>query len=71
MCVVSHAVLPEPGERIRLRKSFRVTRRVLAASIGVTQKTVERWELGTSEPTGENRNDYAAILAAWAQSEKR
>lgn len=71
MCQISRAILPEPAERIRLRKSFHVTRRILAASIGVSQATIERWELGINEPTGENRDDYAAILAAWTQTERK
>lgn len=63
--------LPEPAERIRLRKLFRTTQREIAAHIGVTRQMVNRWERGHSEPSGENRERYAELLAAWARSESQ
>lgn len=62
--------LPEPAERVRLRKLFGVTQIMLATELGVSRKTIVRTEQGLTEPTGEFRNEYAAILSAWAQTEK-
>lgn len=62
--------LPAPAERVRLRKRFGVTQIILAAELGVSRKTIVRTEQGLTEPTGEFRNEYAAILAAWAQTER-
>ena len=62
--------LPEPAERVRLRKRFGVTQLILAASLGVSRKTIVRTEKGLTEPTGEFRIEYAAILARWAETEK-
>jgi DNA-binding transcriptional regulator YiaG len=63
--------LPIPGERTRLRKRFGVSQQTLANSLSVSRKTIARWETGISEPTGENRNQYAAILVAWSETEQR
>jgi DNA-binding XRE family transcriptional regulator len=62
--------LPEPAERVRLRKQFGVTQVMLAAELGVSRKTIIRTEQGFTEPTCEFRNKYAAILAAWAETER-
>jgi DNA-binding transcriptional regulator YiaG len=62
--------LPEPGERSRLRKVFGITQNHLARSLGVSRNTVIAWEYGRKEPTGENRENYRAILTAWAETEK-
>lgn len=64
-------ILPEPAERKRLREAFGITQVKLGASMGVDRKTIARWETGTSEPTGENREQYAAILTAWASNERK
>lgn len=61
--------LPEPSERIRLRLLFGATQADIASEIGVTRQMVNRWERGHSEPSGENRTRYAALLAAWAARE--
>jgi len=63
--------LPEPRERIRLRKLFAVTQTEVAAHIGVTRQMVNRWERGHSEPSGVNRARYAELLASWARSENK
>jgi DNA-binding transcriptional regulator YiaG len=68
---VSVPELPSPAERIRLRKLFGVSQARLAASMLIARKTIIRWEAGTAEPTGEKRNEYAAILSAWAETERR
>lgn len=67
---VSAAELPEPAERRRLRIAFGVSQARLAASLMVARKTIIRWEAGEAEPTGEKRNEYAAILAAWKETER-
>lgn len=61
------AALPEPAERIRLRKIFDVSQAELAQECAVTRKTVYAWEHGLSEPTGRKRARYAEILRVWAQ----
>lgn len=63
--------LPEPAERARLRKLFGVTQLFLAETLGVSRKTIVRTERGLTEPTGEFRNEYAAILNAWAETERK
>lgn len=63
--------LPEPGERVRLRKAFGISGAQLARSIGVSRQTLHAWERGDKEPTGDNREAYAAILSAWADTEKQ
>lgn len=65
------APLPEPRERIRLRKLFAVTQTEVAAHIGVTRQMVNRWERGHSEPANVNRTRYAELLASWASSENQ
>jgi DNA-binding XRE family transcriptional regulator len=62
--------LPLPSERLRLRQLFGVTQEELAKSVGVTRRTLGSWERGDSEPTGNNRADYAALLSAWAETER-
>lgn len=64
------AILPEPAERVRLRETFGVTQIALAASLHVSRKTISRWETGSTEPQGKNREEYAAILNAWTETEK-
>ncbi len=65
------APLPEPAERVRLRKLFAVTQSEVAAHIRVTRQMVNRYELGRSEPSGDNRTRYAKLLASWARSESQ
>lgn len=63
--------LPKPRERVRLRKRFGVTQAQLAGALKVTRQTVISWEAGDSEPAGERRQEYAAILSAWAATEQQ
>jgi DNA-binding XRE family transcriptional regulator len=63
--------LPPPRERARLRRVFGVTQQKLADAIGVSRKTVNEWERGTTEPSGSNRTEYAAVLAAWKETERQ
>lgn len=62
--------LPEPRERMRLRMAFGVTQAQIARELGVTRKSIYRWETGESEPTGTNRIEYARILDAWKRKER-
>jgi DNA-binding XRE family transcriptional regulator len=62
------APLPEPAERIRLRKLFGATQKDIAAEIGVTRQIVNRWEMGRSEPAGKNREAYSRLLTTWARN---
>jgi transcriptional regulator with XRE-family HTH domain len=63
------APLPEPAERARLRKLFAVTQLEVAKHIGVTRQMVNRYEQGHSEPSGEARARYAALLWTWMHTE--
>jgi DNA-binding XRE family transcriptional regulator len=56
--------LPPPIRRKRLREHFGVTQDEIAAEIGVTTRTIRRWE-SDSNPTGQVRIAYAAILKTW------
>lgn len=66
----SIARLPEATERVRLRNLFGVTQQTLAATLGVTRRTVHAWESGKSEPTGRNRERYAEMLTLWSKRER-
>ena len=63
------APLPSIAERIRLRTAFGVTQQALADALNVSRKTVNGWETGKGVPTGINRTKYAALLAAWQETE--
>jgi DNA-binding XRE family transcriptional regulator len=60
--------LPEPAERARLRNAFGATQTDVAEYVGVIRRTVYAWEHG-AEPTGEQREKYAELLATWARKE--
>lgn len=63
------ARLPEPAERVRLRKLYGATQLQVGAHIKVTRQMVNRYERGHSEPTGATRERYAELLASWARTE--
>lgn len=57
--------LPPASERAKLRKRFSLTQDQLAEAIGVTVRTLSRWETGTVEPKGSKGAEYAKLLLAW------
>jgi len=59
--------LPEPAERARLRQAFGITMQQLADALHVNRRTVYMWETGQGEPQGDNRDNYASVLYAWAE----
>ncbi|MET8979971.1 helix-turn-helix domain-containing protein [Streptomyces sp. NPDC004539] len=54
--------LPDPEERVRLRRAWCLTEGQLAQAFGVTAATVRSWESGRTSPTGARRAAYAAFL---------
>jgi DNA-binding XRE family transcriptional regulator len=56
--------LPPPPERKRLREAFGVTQTELAGELNVSRQMIVAYERG-SEPTGQTRIKYAAILKSW------
>jgi DNA-binding transcriptional regulator YiaG len=62
--------LPTAPERKRLRLAFGVTQDDLANSLGVTPRTVRRWENGM-DPTGQALTEYASLLARWGERTER
>ncbi|MFD5590685.1 helix-turn-helix domain-containing protein [Streptomyces griseorubiginosus] len=63
----TRAPLPDPGERVRLRRAWQLTHEQVAAAFGVTAATVRSWESGRTTPTGLRRAAYAAFLSGLAQ----
>lgn len=55
-------VLPAPTDRLRLRKALGIRQIDLARAVGVSAQTVWAWERGKSEPTGDHRRRYGALL---------
>ncbi|MGH3795160.1 MAG: helix-turn-helix transcriptional regulator [Pseudonocardiaceae bacterium] len=56
-------VLPVPAERRRLRVELGIQQRELAQELAVSVQTIWSWERGRSQPTGLNRERYAAALS--------
>ncbi|MER5751669.1 helix-turn-helix domain-containing protein [Streptomyces sp. NPDC002088] len=59
--------LPPPEECRRLREKASLTQDQVAARVGVTRKTVRAWEAGRTAPRGRKREEYAKVLAAFAE----
>ncbi|MCA1600096.1 MAG: helix-turn-helix domain-containing protein [Acidobacteria bacterium] len=60
-------VLPAPAERRRLRVTLGIQQQELAKELLVSVQTIWAWEQGRSEPTGVNRERYAAVLTQMQQ----
>ncbi|MFF3013537.1 helix-turn-helix domain-containing protein [Streptomyces sp. NPDC057939] len=60
-------LLPEPGERRRLREAWGLTPQQVALAFGVRPATVRSWESGRSTPTGKRREAYRRFLQGLAQ----
>jgi putative transcriptional regulator len=56
--------LPSPAQIKQLRKSLKLSQNRFAASLGVAQATVCRWELGYEKPSGPSTILLAAMLDA-------
>jgi predicted transcriptional regulator len=54
--------LPDPVERRRIRRLAGVSQAEIANAIGVTQRTIARWELGEVNPRGEHLAPYIELL---------
>ena len=54
--------LPAPRQRRGIRDSAGVTQRELAAVLGVSVMTLNRWERGLVRPRGSNAARYAELL---------
>lgn len=59
--------LPSPPERTKLRKDMMgLTLREAASEIGVTARTLWRWEHG-EDPNPKNHRKYQVTLQRWRQ----
>ncbi|WP_345981132.1 helix-turn-helix domain-containing protein [Streptomyces sp. DSS69] len=60
-------VLPTPAERVRLREAAGLTQAAVAQALGTRVPSVEAWEVGRAEPTGERLEAYRRLLEGLAQ----
>ncbi|WP_042386519.1 helix-turn-helix domain-containing protein [Streptacidiphilus melanogenes] len=60
-------VLPVPAERVRLREAAGLTVAAVAQALGTRGPTLESWEAGRSEPTGDKLAAYRRLLEGLAQ----
>jgi DNA-binding XRE family transcriptional regulator len=65
------ARFPPARERRRLRELFGVTQEQLAENVGVSPRTMIRWEKGEGTPRGPKGIRYAEILAKWGERAKQ
>ncbi|WP_327686182.1 telomere-associated protein Tap [Streptomyces sp. NBC_00467] len=56
------AVLPAPGERVRLREAAGLTQAAVAQALGVRVPSIAAWEAGRAEPKGERLEAYRRLL---------
>ena len=61
------AIPPTPNRRA-LRLAAGLTQDDVAAAVGVDRATVSRWETGSREPAGRNRQAYADALSEMART---
>jgi DNA-binding transcriptional regulator YiaG len=55
--------LPSPELRRAIRQQAGVSSTTLAASLGVSVRTLERWESGLTKPNPASALQYSAVLA--------
>ncbi|MEY9940526.1 helix-turn-helix domain-containing protein [Streptacidiphilus sp. MAP5-3] len=60
-------VLPVPAERVRLRETAGLTVAAVAQALGTRPATLESWEAGRSEPTGDRLAAYRRLLEGLAE----
>ncbi|MFF7206139.1 telomere-associated protein Tap [Streptomyces sp. NPDC008141] len=56
------AVLPAPGERVRLREAAGLTQAAVAQALGVRVPSIAAWEAGRAEPKDERLEAYRRLL---------
>lgn len=59
--------LPEPAERVRLRREARLSQTEIAAVLKVSRATIRTWETGQHEPRGPQAGAYARLLEGLAK----
>ena len=64
--VDSGAVLPVPAERVRLREAAGLTVAAVAQALKTRTASLESWEGGRTEPTGDKREAYRRLLEGLA-----
>ncbi|RAG85034.1 hypothetical protein DN069_13830 [Streptacidiphilus pinicola] len=65
--VKTGTVLPVPTERVRLREAAGLTVAAVAQALGTRTATLESWEAGRTEPTGDRLTAYRRLLEGLAQ----
>ena len=66
--VAAGTVLPVPAERVRLREAAGLTEAAVAQALGVRVPSLQAWEAGRSEPTGQRLEAYRTLLDGLAAS---
>jgi len=56
--------LPEPAQRVALRKRAGLTQKELAEIVGVDRTAIAHWEAGRRNPDGKRLDDYVEALGA-------
>jgi transcriptional regulator with XRE-family HTH domain len=59
--------LPSPGERVKLRESMGLSFEKAAQEIGVSARSVWRWEHGKDNMTPDNHRAYQKALKRWKE----
>lgn len=61
--------LPPASERVRLRKAVGLTQDQVADALGVSVRSVRRWEQGI-DPRGSPAKEYSQLLNTWKEREQ-
>ena len=56
--------LPDPAERLRIRRDAGLAPSDIAEALGVTRQAVDQWERGLRRPRGQLAADYLDLLTA-------